>query len=229
MERATDITGMTGPTGITGMTGPTGITEPMDYMENEIDLSFSFFDIYPLHDAAEHGEIDRLKVLLDTNDVNLRDGIGNSLLHTIVASRFRASDQAKYQAIATLLLVRGANINLQNRFDETPLHLAVLNEDPSMISFLLDHGVNVNVESGAMTPLRLASSLLRRSDITKIIKDHMVKSGIVCPICLHSPAECADVEHRATPCCHQFICQHCIDEQRARNHKCPLCVSTAGW
>ena len=67
------------------------------------DLFFS--NMYTLHEAAEHDEMDRLTALLDTKDINQGNLAGNTPLHYAVAY--------KHQAIVALLLTRGAKINLR--------------------------------------------------------------------------------------------------------------------
>lgn len=106
------------------------------------------------------------------------------------------------------------------------MHLAVWNVDPSMVALLLEHDANVSV--GDRIPLHVASNLGSR-DIVQMIKNHMTRNGITCPICIQPAAKFDDEEHMATPCCHQFICLHDLAEQMARYHQCPLCRSRVGW
>jgi len=60
--------------------------------------------------------------------------------------------------ISQCLLERGANVNAQNKDQETPLHLASYLRLHDMARFLLKYGADVNVKnSEGKSPLQLAS------------------------------------------------------------------------
>jgi len=74
----------------------------------------------PLHCAASRGHLDTLSLLLDArSDISAVDNLGNSALHLVAAKSCDCSDQ-----VGQLLLDKGAEINLQNIYGETPLACA---------------------------------------------------------------------------------------------------------
>lgn len=74
------------------------------------------------------------------------------------------------QAIATLLLQNGANVNAQDDFGYTPLHLAVNTVNAMMCTLLLQNGADVNVQDAAgNTPLALA---IENEDIVTLLSQY---------------------------------------------------------
>jgi len=74
----------------------------------------------PLHCAASTGHSETLSLLLDArSDISAVDNLGNSALHLVAAKSCDCSDQ-----VGQLLLDKGAEINLQNIYGETPLACA---------------------------------------------------------------------------------------------------------
>ncbi len=111
----------------------------------------NFYRESPLHLAAATGRIEIVKFLLDKGvDVNIdpdinqplrygsRDGVGKVVSAT-GTPLFKAA-ATNQQAIVTLLLERGANINHRNVAGETPLAIARLLKKTEMIDFLIQKG-----------------------------------------------------------------------------------------
>lgn len=83
----------------------------------------------------------------------------NTLLH-IITSRGRPADNAKLLPIVTLLLSRGAKLNVQNRDGVTPLMLTTLSENAEIMKLLLDGGADVTMKNpSGKTALDMAREL----------------------------------------------------------------------
>lgn len=65
----------------------------------------------------------------------------------IITSAGRPADNAKLIPIVTLLLSRGANLNMQNRDGMTPLMYATASENAEIMKLLLDAGADVTIKS----------------------------------------------------------------------------------
>ena len=106
----------------------------------------------PLHRAGGLGDIpDLITALLGAGaDVNVRSGIGRSLLH----------EAARYGDSATIaaLVVGGAEVDAQDNFGETPLHGAIEAKKPANVTALLEAGADplLRMPHGA-TPLHMAA------------------------------------------------------------------------
>jgi ankyrin repeat protein len=133
----------------------------------------------PLHSAAYNGFAGLAEVLLEHGALADAEDIGGETpLHRLVLGNhvFKprlesrqayllkppwTSHQAHALRLTTLtqrLLEHGANVNAQNKDQETPLHLASRFRLHDMAIFLLQHGADVNVEnSEGKSPLQLAS------------------------------------------------------------------------
>ncbi len=68
-----------------------------------------------------------------------RSADGDTALHVIAWRRDHDG--------ARLHIEAGADINAVGDMDQTPLHVAVIQQDPTMVPLLLDHGARDNVIS----------------------------------------------------------------------------------
>jgi hypothetical protein len=105
--------------------------------------------------AVESGDLATVQRMLDAGaDVNMNDFRGTPLQAAI------SHDRAE---IANLLISRGADFNVSDRYGDMPLHLAIKENMRSTVQALLDKGADANAE-GALgdTPLHVAR--YRRSD-----------------------------------------------------------------
>ena len=111
----------------------------------------------PLHRAAERGDIQAMRTLLDQGaDVNAKD-YGEGLQTTIHPTALHVAAEKGRMEAMTLLLDRGANINARDRFSFTPLHYA--NKSVEASQLLLDRGADVNAKNYfGWTPLAGAAS-----------------------------------------------------------------------
>ena len=79
-----------------------------------------------------------------------------------------------YKDIATLLLSRGADVNIQNDYGQSPLHFAVHNSKVSMVQLLLQNGADVNAKSERGTALDIAKNR-KDTEIIVLLKKHGAK------------------------------------------------------
>ena len=110
-----------------------------------------------LADAARDRDFATVKVLLaDTDDIDAYGSDGTQALLWVI----RVQDTE----LARLMLDAGADPNLANRYDLTPLALAVELGDVDTTELLLDAGADATVPDAAGEPLLFAA--IRNGDVT---------------------------------------------------------------
>ena len=194
------------------------------------------FGATPLHFASICSHPKIIELLLDCGAiVNQQDIQGETSLHWAI-------EKGGNLAAVQILLDRGAEINSRNCLGATPLHYAAsLGGQQAVVKLLLNRGARVNLQVRAGdTPLDVAIQT-GNQEVAQLIKVHIARTGAaaapivhteseaICPICTMTISETGTADHAATPCCRQFICRDCFAQQRACNHKCPLCRSRVGW
>lgn len=107
----------------------------------------------PLHIAICSHSIECLKVLLDYGvepNIKYMDEY-NLLIHAAF------NDCVEF---FQLLVERGENLTIkENNYHTTALHIAVMNDSPKVIQFLIVHGMDPNIKNiGGETPLHIAAS-----------------------------------------------------------------------
>ena len=112
----------------------------------------SIFNGTPLHIAVDNKNYDIAKLLLDYNaSVSIPDRLGYTSLHSAV--RIMRPDFIK-------LLLQYANeniIDIQNKYGNTPLHLAALLDDMNSIETLLLYKPNIKIHNNDNeTPIDIA-------------------------------------------------------------------------
>ena len=114
-----------------------------------------------IHDAVEKGNVEAVKQYLNAGgDLEAKGGWGKRTpLHG--AAKFG------HKEIAELLIVKGADVNMKNRFGWTPLAFAAERSHKEIVELLIAKGADVNAEhSGGTTPLDTAigetADLLRK-------------------------------------------------------------------
>ncbi|KAJ2852072.1 palmitoyltransferase akr1 [Coemansia brasiliensis] len=88
--------------------------------------------------AAQRGELEKLKQLMDAEDVPVDtvDGRGNSILHVAVLGGF--IDVVRY-----LVEEKGANVNIVSKeYDAPPLFWAIFHHRIDALVYLIDHGAD---------------------------------------------------------------------------------------
>ncbi|XP_023246750.1 transient receptor potential channel pyrexia-like [Copidosoma floridanum] len=95
-----------------------------------------------LHLAALSQSAETLDILIGAGaNVNAGDDNGRSPLHTAVAKAVRGSD------LIRILISGGALVNKPDKFGYTPLHIAALNENSSIVTYLLEKGADVTART----------------------------------------------------------------------------------
>ena len=120
-----------------------------------------------LHFAVDNNHLDITKLLLTMKaDPNLKDNKGYTCLHY-------ASQNPTMVNIITELLKNGVGINIQTNFGNTPLNIAICNDNLTGIKELLKHQADVNIKDiEGSTPLHIASAI-GSLEIVKLL----IKSG----------------------------------------------------
>ena len=117
------------------------------------------WDRTALHEAAEHGTLDVVRVLLEASaEVDARPRGFDDF--------FRGSPTPLHLAarnpdpeVAAALLEAGADVDGRGQGGETPLHNAAWNPNPAVAELLLEAGAEVNApQSSGLTPLHRAAS-----------------------------------------------------------------------
>jgi ankyrin repeat protein len=116
--------------------------------------------------ASKHGNLRFVKFLLGKGpDINRKDYLDfTALLQAVVARHFK---------VATLLVRRGANLNVEDAPNEfTPLMHAAWYGYLRLTKLLLDHGADVNhVNNDGWTALIIASET-GHEEIVQVLLDH---------------------------------------------------------
>lgn len=106
---------------------------------------------WPLHKAAETGQVDVIETLLaNAADVNARDPVGRTPL-------FLATEENQFAAMK-LLIRAGAKANYKDSLGRSPLHVVAQGGRAEAIPMLLEILADVNAsDSQGRTPLHLAA------------------------------------------------------------------------
>lgn len=100
----------------------------------------------PLHVAAKNNDLKKIEELITTGtDINARDKGFNlqTALHIAV--------RGEHFELVKLLLLHGANANIQNVFGLTPLHRAARKGYTDFVRLLLKHGADGNIKGKKIT------------------------------------------------------------------------------
>lgn len=106
----------------------------------------------PLHMAAEESDVDKMEELLSTGccDVNAQDFRGKTPLHCLF-DKNQIDDNTNLESAMSILLRNGADLNIKDKFQNTPLHEVFYNYDaftPVIIRYLLKYfNGNFEIES----------------------------------------------------------------------------------
>ncbi|PKL80027.1 MAG: hypothetical protein CVV27_01010 [Candidatus Melainabacteria bacterium HGW-Melainabacteria-1] len=111
----------------------------------------------------------------DFNEPHVVTGYENTPLHEAVTS-----NQIE---IARLLLEKGADVNINNYYDESPLLQISCETDPKIVDLLLKHGAKPNVNMSVFegdSPLHIATKC-RNTEMAKLLLKHgadpMIENG----------------------------------------------------
>jgi len=127
--------------------------EDEDFLDIDYQDERSFSAI---HYTCSNGNLEMTEALLNKGcRSDIMDKEGNTPL-LFVASQPASNEH--FQLLMSLIEF-GADPNVQNFNGETPLHLAALNGNNSMVAFLIENGANVNAKNvEGSSPLHMAIS-----------------------------------------------------------------------
>ncbi|TET06317.1 ankyrin repeat domain-containing protein [Candidatus Dependentiae bacterium] len=141
-----------------------GIIPTIDAMH--VDKSSRHFFLPVMHalppsQAIRQGNYQEIETFLKQEENKCSDFLKDFFLH--LAAIHGRKD------IASLLLEKGANVNVQNLFGETPLHLAAIHGRKDIASLLLEKGANVNAKDcSGKTPTDRALQHVSQKDREKV-------------------------------------------------------------
>ena len=118
----------------------------------------------PLIEAAKRADLQSLRALLPTSDVNATEPDGTTALHWAVHGDDREA--------VDVLIRAGANVNAVNRYGVAPISLATLNGSAPILESLLEAGANANAAlEGGETALMTAGRT-GKIDAIKVLLAH---------------------------------------------------------
>jgi hypothetical protein len=155
--------------------------------------------VYPLHDAAWWGDVERAKRLVaEGADVNARDNSGLPPLylaavrgHEVIVdvlirhgadvnvdvgtTPLYAAVREGHVAVASMLVASGAEVDVDDDRNMTPLHWAVAKNNPALVQLLLTSGADPNRrDMFGRTPLERAVTG-GYDEIAELLKRHGAK------------------------------------------------------
>ncbi|MDP1725073.1 MAG: ankyrin repeat domain-containing protein [Alphaproteobacteria bacterium] len=111
----------------------------------------------PLHIAIQFGKPQIINYLIDQGaNINEVDNQMKTPLHCLIdnATKNRTNAIEELLNIVNLFLQNGANLNAQDIDDNTALHIAVISQQPDIVSYLLTMNADVNIRNKlGQTPL----------------------------------------------------------------------------
>ncbi|WP_342189704.1 ankyrin repeat domain-containing protein [Spiroplasma endosymbiont of Dilophus febrilis] len=136
---------------------------------NVLDCNNDF--ISPLHYAIIKNKKEVVEVLLKSknikNKINNKSYLNIGCLHWISLN----SKNINNLEIAELLIDNGADVNLQDENDATPLYYAISTNNKEMVQLLINKGANIkNITKNGLTPLYYAIILDNKEMVQLLIE-----------------------------------------------------------
>ncbi len=119
-----------------------------------------------IHDAAQSGDLAKVKALLKDNPdlVSSKDNNGGTPLHMAALGG--------HKDIVELLVANKADVNAKNNYGMTPLHVSAIFNHKDVAELLLANKADVNAKNGdGDTPLNLAVSG-GFTDLAELLRQH---------------------------------------------------------
>ncbi|ORX38897.1 ankyrin repeat-containing domain protein [Kockovaella imperatae] len=115
---------------VRGKSSNTGMGTGVSMMSREEMEVDGARDLYPLHEAVLTNDLDTIKALLDQSPelIDVKDDTGNTALHLAV--------DRGYIAIVEFLLMRHADLSVQDEDGQTPLDIATMLDRTEIIMLL---------------------------------------------------------------------------------------------
>jgi ankyrin repeat protein len=117
--------------------------------------------IAQLFSLIEQGNIADVKKFVLSSRIKLSYKMDEeSVLHKVLQIDDLKMPEPKKLEFIEYLVTNGAYVNAYDKYNVTPLHLAVQKRYPSIVEFLLSKGANINAQtSESLTPLHYATLL----------------------------------------------------------------------
>lgn len=142
------------------------------FIEHGVDLNKCILKrskISSLHHAALNNDKSVLKFLVESGHFDIEEKCGSGLTALHLAA---FSNQVK---CIKFLLKRGANINADNMYGETPLYSAILNKHSESVRLLLAHEADIDVKTTRCESILGVALEAGKRDIIQNIIKHIAK------------------------------------------------------
>ncbi len=115
--------------------------------------------IAQLFSLVEQGNIAEVKKFVLTSRIKLSSKFNDStVLHKVLEIDDLKMPELKKLEFIEYLISNGAHVNSYDKFNVTPLHMAVQARYPSIVQYLISKGANINSQtSESLTPLHYAT------------------------------------------------------------------------
>lgn len=124
-----------------------------------------------LGEAIRLGDIKSITKIVTDNKIDFTAAIGTKVLLGAIKAIYLNSRNITKEIIE-IFINNGANINLANERDETPLITAIhINPSSDFIQFLISKGADVNLKSKNISPLASAI-ILNQHETVKLLIEH---------------------------------------------------------
>ena len=120
-----------------------------------------------IFELLKSGKIDQLLLELKEHGIDTKDQYGDTILHHVVANK-------NISLAKTLIDEYHANVNVQNKFNHTPLLIATLHKDLEMMHMLLQRNASTRLATDiGLTPIQLAAEQSNLSAVVLLYEvDH---------------------------------------------------------